>query len=163
MANYLPIMLTKECWSWLAGLPRDSIDSWERLCKLFTSNYHGTWERPVSKRLLGQLRQRKNESLHEFIRRFYEKRNSTPFVEDHEVIAAFQNGIASGGLINKWTRKPPRTVNEMFVIANSWADGDQAEREQLDEFKHRWEEESRARGKRPERGAPAEKDRREER
>lgn len=56
IANYLPIMLTKECRNWLAGLPRDAIDNWEQLCLLFISNYIGTWERLGSKRLLGQIR-----------------------------------------------------------------------------------------------------------
>ncbi|CAN6324043.1 unnamed protein product [Urochloa humidicola] len=135
MANYLPVMLTKECRNWLGGLPRDSINSWERLTELFTSNYHDMWERPGSKRLLGQLRRCKNKTLREFIQRFSEKRNSISFMDERDVITAFHRGIANGTLINRWTRKPPRTVNEMFTIANSWADGEEAEKEQLVEFK----------------------------
>ncbi|CAO2209941.1 unnamed protein product [Urochloa humidicola] len=162
MANYLPVMLMKECRNWLGGLPRDSIDSWERLTELFTSNYHGTWERHSSKRLLGQLRQRKNETLRKFIQRFSKKRNSIPFVDERDVITAFQRGIANGVLINRWTHRPPRTVNEMFAVANSWADGEEAEKEQLDEFRRRWEEESRSRSRRVDRDRAEYDDRRED-
>ncbi|CAN6230869.1 unnamed protein product [Urochloa humidicola] len=71
---------------------------------------------------------------------------------------AFENDIINRALINKWTRKHPKTVNEVFAVVNSWADGELAEREQLDEFKHRWEEESRSRGKRIDRDSTGEKD-----
>ncbi|CAN6203401.1 unnamed protein product [Urochloa humidicola] len=148
MANYFPIMLTRDCRNWLAGLPKDSIDSWEKLCELFTGNYHGTWEMPESRRLLGQLRQRKSETLRDFIRRFFEKRNSIPFVDDHEAILAFTHGIANGSLINKWARKPPKSVNEMFQVANLWADGELAEKEQLKEINSRWDEDSKGKGRR---------------
>lgn len=57
-------------------------------------------------------------------------------------MSAFQNGLSNGTLINKWTQKPPRNVNEMFAITNNWADGEEAEKEQLSEFKVRWEEEN---------------------
>ncbi|CAN6201259.1 unnamed protein product [Urochloa humidicola] len=162
MANYLPVQLTKECRNWLVGLPRDSIDSWERLTELFTSNYHDTWERPGKKRLLGQLRQRKDETLREFIWRLSEKRNSIPFVDEHDVITAFHNGIANGVLINKWTRRRPRMVNEMFAITNSWDDGEEAEKEQLGEFKRGWEQEARPRSRRIDRDRAEDDDHRED-
>ncbi|CAO2210141.1 unnamed protein product [Urochloa humidicola] len=162
MSNYLLVMLTKECRNWLGGLPRDSIDSWERLTELFTSNYHGTYERPGSKRLLSQLRQRKNETLREFIQRFSKKRNSIPFVDERDVITAFHRGIANGVMINRWIYRPPRTVNEMFTVANSWADGEEEEKEQLGEFRHRWEEESRSRNRRVDRDRAEYDDRRED-
>ena len=63
-------------------------------------------------------------------------------------MTAFQNGIANGDLIHKWTHKPPASVNDMFRVANSWADGEEAQREQLNEFKYHWDEENRSSRKR---------------
>ena len=60
------------------------------------------------------------------------------------MVSTFQNGLANGKLINK-TRKPLKNFNEMFTIANSMADGEEAKKEQLNEFKARWKEESRSR------------------
>src|SRR5579883_1679617 len=44
--NYFPVALTEGPLQWLQQLPKDTIDSWETLTKLFTSTFHGNWEKP---------------------------------------------------------------------------------------------------------------------
>ncbi|CAN6356114.1 unnamed protein product [Urochloa humidicola] len=83
-------------------------------------------------------------------------------MDDHDVITAFHNGIANGTLINKWTHKPPKMVNEMFIVTSSWADSEQVEKEQLSKLKHRWEEESKPRSRRIDRDRADDEDRRDD-
>jgi hypothetical protein len=57
--------------------------------------------------MLDQIRQRKNESLRLYIRCFSDKKNSLPFVEEHNVISAFWHGLAYDKLVNRWAQEPP--------------------------------------------------------
>ena len=63
----------------------------------------------------------KNESLWEFIRWFIKKNNSIPSVSDAVVKATFRKGVKDLDLLKKMSRKPPRTVKELFDMADRYA------------------------------------------
>ena len=71
---------------------------------------------------LYQIRQKKGESLWEFIRRFMKKKNSIPDVSDAVVMTAFRKGVKDHDLLKKISRKQPRTVKELFSMADRYAD-----------------------------------------
>jgi hypothetical protein len=70
MVNYFPVVLDQAGHQWLFGLPEDSFDSWEELCQAFIDNFIATCEQPGNKYDLERIRDRKNEPLRDYIRRF---------------------------------------------------------------------------------------------
>src|SRR5438105_10003480 len=122
MANYLPVVLAPIVQDWLTGLLENSIDSWGDLCAKFIDNFQGTFTKPGVDWDLYQIHQNKGESLREFIRWFMKKKNTIPCVSDAVIMAAFQKGVKDPDLLKKMSRKQPRTVKELFDMANQYAD-----------------------------------------
>ena len=86
-----------------------------------------TYEQPGTKYDHEKLHQSFGESLHDFIRRFSEIRNSVPNITDAEAIAAFTKGHWHEQLRGKLYRKRPTTIDELIQIANGYADVEEAE------------------------------------
>jgi hypothetical protein len=70
--------------------------------------------------------QKKEESLREFIQRFYNNRNIIPEVDDKSIIMFFKKGLRDSSLIHKLTMNNPRTSKEMLEIANKYALAEEA-------------------------------------
>nr|AAT69666.1 putative polyprotein [Oryza sativa Japonica Group] len=126
MTNYLPVALADSAWSWLHGLPRDTIGSWAELRDHFIANFQGTFERPGTHFDLYNIVQKSGESLRDYIRRFSEQRNKISDITDDVIIAAFTKGIRHEDLVDKFGRKPPKTVKQMFEKANEYAKAEDA-------------------------------------
>jgi hypothetical protein len=77
-ANFLHTALTGAARSWPINLPEASIQSWDQLCAMFIGNFQGTYEK-----------QRHDESLHNYVKRFCNARNAIPHIQDIEIINAF--------------------------------------------------------------------------
>src|SRR6266498_740734 len=122
MANYLPAILSPTVQDWLTELPANSINSWGDLCARFISNFRGTFTKPRVEWDLNQITQKKDESLREFIRWFIKKKNSIASVSDAVVMATFRKGVKDPDLLKKMSRKPPKTVKELFDIADRYDD-----------------------------------------
>ena len=76
---------------------------------------------------LEKLQQTSRDSLHGFIRRFSETRNSIPNISEGEAIDAFTKGLQHEQLWGKLYRKRPTTIDELIQIANGYADAKEAE------------------------------------
>ena len=87
-----------------------------------------TCEQPSTKYDLEKLHQSSRESLHDFIRRFSEIRNSVPNITDTEAITAFTKGLWHEQLCGKLYRKRPTTIDELIQIANRYANAEEAKR-----------------------------------
>ena len=120
MVNYLPVVLSPTVQDWLTGLPENSINSWGDLCAKFIDNFQGTFTKPGVEWDLYRIHQKKGESLREFIRRFIKKKNSIPSVSDAVVMAAFRKGVKDPDLLKKISRKQPRTMEELFDMADRY-------------------------------------------
>ena len=70
---------------------------------------------------LYQIHQKKGEYLWEFTQWFIKKKNSIPSVSDAVVMATFRKGVKDSDLLKKMSRKPPRTVKELFDMADRYA------------------------------------------
>ena len=71
-------------------------------------------------------RTKERRTLQEFIRRFIKKKNSIASVSDAVVMATFRKGVKDPDLLKKMSRKPPRTVKELFDMANWYANQEDA-------------------------------------
>ena len=54
------------------------------------------------------------------------KKNSIPGVSDTVVMAAFRKGVKDPDLLKKMSRKQPRTVEELFDMADRYANQEDA-------------------------------------
>ena len=113
MANYLPVVMSPAIQDWLTGLPANSIGCWEDLCAKFIDNFQGTFTKPGVEWDLYQIR--------EFIWRFIKKKNSIASVSDAVIMATFRKGVKDPNLLKKMSRKPPKTVKELFDMADRYA------------------------------------------
>jgi hypothetical protein len=82
MENYLPVCLLSSVRTWLLWLPTGSVQSWNHLSRLFSSNFRAMCTRLGVDWDLGSAIQKKGESLREYIQWFCNRRNIIPEVDD---------------------------------------------------------------------------------
>jgi len=129
MTNYFRVVLDQAGHRWLLGMPEDSFDSWEELRQAFIDNFIATCEQPGNKYDLERIRDRKNEPLHDYIRRFSDMRLKIPKISHDEAILAFIKGLCfHEALRSKLLRKRPTTVAELLATAKNYADADDVEK-----------------------------------
>jgi len=129
MANYFPVVLNHAGHQWLLGLAEDSFDSWEELRQAFIDNFIATCEQPGNKYDLETIRDRKNEPLRDYIRRFLDMRLKILKISHDEAISAFIKGLRfHEALRNKLLCKRPTTMAELLATAKNYADADDAEK-----------------------------------
>ncbi|GJN36522.1 hypothetical protein PR202_gb25387 [Eleusine coracana subsp. coracana] len=92
MANYLPVYLDLSVRIWLTSLPEESITSWGDLNKNLIESFHATYNRLGNHFDLTQIKQKTDEALRDYIKRFCAKKTEIPNVLDQQIIAAFQGG-----------------------------------------------------------------------
>lgn len=88
MLNF-PDVMEQTPLTWLESLCPDSIDSWHALKKAFVTNYQGSFEGPGNKYDLRSCKQRHDESLREFNRRFWAIKATCVPIPDNEVTDYF--------------------------------------------------------------------------
>lgn len=71
---YFPICLEQAPLTWLENLDKRSIDTWDDLKKQFTSNFTGALGCTGNRMDLAQVKQKSNETLRNYMRRFFDKR-----------------------------------------------------------------------------------------
>jgi len=129
MANYFLVVLDQAVHQWLLGLPEDSFDSWQEWCQALIDNFIATYEQPGNKYDLERIRDRKNEPLHDYIRRFLDMRLKIPKISHDEAISAFIKGLRfHEALRSKILCKRPTTVAELHAMAKNYANADDAEK-----------------------------------
>ena len=89
-------------------------------------NCQGTYKHPGNPWDLKNCRQKANETLHGYIRRFSRQCNELPNVADADVIGAFLSGMTYESLVHKLGRRGPRTTKELLDIATNHASGEEA-------------------------------------
>ncbi|GJN35047.1 hypothetical protein PR202_gb23774 [Eleusine coracana subsp. coracana] len=82
MANYLLVYLDPAVWIWLTSLPKESITSWGDLNKKFIESFQATCNRLGNQIDLTRIKQKTNESLRDYIKRFCTKKTEIPNVPD---------------------------------------------------------------------------------
>jgi hypothetical protein len=125
-ANYLPMALSRASRSWLINLPKNTIDSWDKLCTLFNSNFQGTYERPSTAETLKTIKQKSDESLHDYVKRFCNTKNAIPHIQDIEVINAFRNGVTDLKIVEEIAMKKPKIVADLRAVVDEHIEASEA-------------------------------------
>jgi len=132
MANYFLVVLDQAGHQWLLGLPENSFDSWEELPQALIDNFIATCEQPGNKYDLERIRDRKNEPLRDYIRRFSDMHLKIPKISHDEAISAFIKGLHfHEALRSKLLRKRPTTVAELLTTAKNYVDAEKLIREDV--------------------------------
>jgi hypothetical protein len=61
---------------------------------MFIRNFQGTCERPSTTETLKTIKQKHDESLHDYVKHFCNGRNDIPHIQDIEIINAFHDGVS---------------------------------------------------------------------
>jgi hypothetical protein len=111
-ANFLHRALTGAARSWLNNLPEGSIHSW------FIENFQGTYERPSFAETLKTIKQKHDESLHDYVKRFCNAKNVIPHIQDIEIINAFRDDVNDIKTMEEIVMKKPKTVADLLTVAD---------------------------------------------
>jgi hypothetical protein len=85
----LPLDLGDSARTWLEHLPRDKIDDWTDLRRVFVGNFQGTYMHPGKQWELRNYKQQLGESLREYIRHFFKRCNELPSATANDAISVF--------------------------------------------------------------------------
>ncbi|GJN32555.1 hypothetical protein PR202_gb21069 [Eleusine coracana subsp. coracana] len=144
MANYLLVYLDLAVQIWLTSLLEESITSWEDLNKKLIelpSYLQSYLHRPGNHFDLTRIKQKIDEPLRDYIKRFCAKKTEIPCVPDQQIIAAFQGGIRSDDLVHEIGRRNhdlKLPAQECFEITDKFASGESALDDIRGKGKEKW-------------------------
>jgi hypothetical protein len=84
--------------TWLESPSNNSIDSWERLKKVFIDNFQGAIARAGTRHDLAQCKQERNKLLRSYTRCFFDVRATIANISEEDIIDCFYNGITNPGI-----------------------------------------------------------------
>jgi hypothetical protein len=108
--------------TWLESLGSNSIDSWERLKKVFIDNFQGAITRAGTRHYLAQCKQERNELLWSYTRRFFDVRATITNISEDDIIDCFYNGITDPGIYRDFGRNRPKTVAGLRDMMHNWSE-----------------------------------------
>ena len=76
----------------------------------------------------GQRQQQPDESLRDYIKRYFANRNTITEADDRDVIYHFNEGLHNIELWRRMFESNPKTVGNMMLVVNKHADIEDAER-----------------------------------
>jgi hypothetical protein len=119
---YFPFCLDQAPLTWLESLEKYSIDKWDQLKEQFTSNFVGTMGHSGTRMDLAMVKQEQGETLHKYMRCFFDKRATVVDVTDKEVIDLFQDGLYHRRTFEDFGRRRPSSITKLKDMITSWAD-----------------------------------------
>jgi hypothetical protein len=125
-ANVLPTALSGEARSWLINLSEGYIHSWDQLCAIFIGNIQGTYEHPFTTETLKTIKQKHDQSLHDYVKHFCNARNSIPHIQDNEIINVFRDGVSDLKTVEEIEMKKPKTVADLLTVADACIEASEA-------------------------------------
>jgi hypothetical protein len=131
-ANFLHTALSGATRSWLINLPEGSIHFWDQLCAIFIRNFQGTYERPSTVETLKTIKQKHDESLHDYAKCFWNVRNVTPHIQDIEIINAFHDGISDIKIVEEIAMKKPKMVADLLTVVDICIEASEARAQLLE-------------------------------
>jgi hypothetical protein len=81
-------------------------------------NLQGTYERPSTAETLKTIKQKHDESLRDYVKRFCNARNNIPHIQDIKIINAFGDGVSDIKTVEEIAMKKPKTVADLLAVAN---------------------------------------------
>jgi hypothetical protein len=118
---YFPMALDPALLTWLESLSSNSIDSWERLKKVFIDNFQGAIARAGTRHDLAQCKKERNELLRSYTHRFFDVRTTIANILEDDIIDCFYNGITDPGIYRDFGRNRPKTVAGLRDMMHDWS------------------------------------------
>jgi hypothetical protein len=128
---YFPMALDPAPLTWLESLGSNSIDSWERLKKVFIDNFQGAITRAGTQHDLAQCKQERNELLRSYTHRFFDIRATIANISEDDIIDCFYNGITDPGIYRDFGRNRPKTVAGLRDMMHDWSEQEEKMRERF--------------------------------
>src|SRR6185369_5658854 len=126
--QYIRLMLEGTARDWLKALPPSSYDSWDDFRRDFIKNFEPLCERPKTFEELRACKQRSDETLRSYIRRWTEIRNSVGTISEDRAMDAFTQGLARKDFREALGREKPSSLAQLIKNATEWADGEDSVR-----------------------------------
>jgi hypothetical protein len=99
---------------------------------MFIDNFQGTYEHPSTAKMLKTIRQKHDESLRDYVKRFYNVRNTIPYIQNIEIINVFRNGVRNIKTVEEITMKKPKTVVDLLTVTDVCIEASEAQSELLE-------------------------------
>jgi hypothetical protein len=128
---YFPMALDPAPLTWLERLNNNSIDSWERLKKVFIDNFQGAIARAGTRHDLAQCKQERNELLRSYTCRFFDVRATIANISEDDIIDCFYNGITDPGIYRDFGWNRPKTVAGLRDMMHDWSEQEEKMRERF--------------------------------
>ena len=96
------------------------------MVKVIVGNFQGTYVCPGNSWDLKSCRQRPDESLQDFIRRFSKQCTEFPSVGDLEIVQAFLSGTSYRDLVRELGRNVPTSAAALLDVATNFTSGEEA-------------------------------------
>jgi hypothetical protein len=119
---YFPMALDPAPLTWLESLNSNSIDSWERLKRVFIDNFQGLIARAGTRHDLAQCKQERNELLWSYTSSSFDVRTTIANISEDDIIDCFYNGITDPGIYRDFGRNRPKTVVGLRDMMHDWSE-----------------------------------------
>jgi hypothetical protein len=113
------------------GLSSNSIDSWERLKRVFIDNFQGAIARAGTHHDLAQCKQERNELLRSYTHCFFDVRAPIANISEDDIIDCFYNGITDPGIYRDFGRNKPKTIAGLRDMMHDWSEQEEKMRERF--------------------------------
>jgi hypothetical protein len=128
---YFPMALDPTPLTWLESLSNNSIDSWERLKKVFIDNFQVAIARAGTHHGLAQCKQERTELLRSYTHRFFDVRAAIANISEDDIIDCFYNGITDPGIYRDFGRNRPKTIAGLRDMMHDWSEQEEKMRERF--------------------------------
>jgi hypothetical protein len=118
---YFPMALDPVPLTWLESLSNNSIDSWERLKKVFIDNFQGAITRAGTRYDLAQCKQECNKFLRSYTHCFFDVRATIANISEEDIIDCFYNGITDLGIYRDFGQNRPKTIAGLHDMMHNWS------------------------------------------
>jgi hypothetical protein len=85
---------------------------------MFIGNFQGTYEHLSTAETLKTIKQKNDESLHDYVKRFCNARNGILHIQDIEIINVFCDGVSDLKTVEEIAMKKPKTLADLLVVAD---------------------------------------------
>jgi hypothetical protein len=128
---YFSMALDPAPLTWLESLNNNSIESWERLEKVFIDNFQGAIARAGTHHDLAQCKQERNKLLRSYTRRFFNVRTTIANISEEDIIDCFYNGITDPGIYRDFGWNRTKTIAGLRDMMHDWSEQEEKMRERF--------------------------------
>ena len=126
VCKVFPTMLTGPARAWFNSLEVESIRSFGDLVNVFISQFIAGVPADRKTNYLETVKQRRNESLREYVARFNTEALQIPELDEGRAGEAMQKGTTSPEFFGSLSRKPPTSLAELMKRAEKYIRQDDA-------------------------------------